>query len=152
MFPELAGRIRGPHPDIPANVSFGNRRGVDLEHVRESLQSLDNYLVRLLDQLDEIASSSELSPDEVRRRVLEGGAIVHCEAVRIHPFVNGNGRTARLCINYFLFRYGYRPLPIERPREEYLQAIDAWLHGSDIAPMADLLDAMQAEQSVSEPG
>lgn len=36
--------------------------------------------------------------------------------VRIHPFIDGNGRTARACVNYFARRYGGQmPLPFERP-------------------------------------
>ena len=47
---------------------------------------------------------------------LAGGA--HAEWVRIHPFANGNGRTARLWANYLLVRYGLIPVVRLRPRPE----------------------------------
>ncbi len=144
IFPELAGHTRGPIPDIPANNSFGFRRGIEYERVPDSLTKLDQYLVTLLDQLDGFAQSTDPTRQRFRRNVLEAGSVVHCEIVRIHPFVNGNGRTARLCINYFLVRYGLRPIPIERPKDEYIRAIDAWLDKSDISPMADLLESLAA--------
>jgi Fic family protein len=48
-------------------------------------------------------------------------AFVHREFVRVHPFVDGNGRTARLLMNLVLFRNGY-PITIIPPilRSEYI--------------------------------
>lgn len=34
-------------------------------------------------------------------------AYLHDELVRIHPFIDGNGRTCRLLMNLYLLRYGY---------------------------------------------
>ena len=34
-------------------------------------------------------------------------AYLHDELVRIHPFVDGNGRTSRLLMNLYLLRHGY---------------------------------------------
>lgn len=38
------------------------------------------------------------------------------EWVRIHPFANGNGRTARLWANFLAMRYGVPPFVRLRPR------------------------------------
>jgi len=43
-------------------------------------------------------------------------AYVHGEWVRIHPFANGNGRTARLWANWIAMRYGFPPFVALRPR------------------------------------
>ena len=43
-------------------------------------------------------------------------AWVHAEWVRIHPFANGNGRTARLWANSIAIRYGLPPFIRLRPR------------------------------------
>lgn len=43
-------------------------------------------------------------------------AWAHGEWVRIHPFANGNGRTARLWANYVFCRYDFGPVVILRPR------------------------------------
>ena len=42
----------------------------------------------------------------------------HGEWVRIHPFANGNGRTARLLANYTLVRFGFGPALSIRPRPD----------------------------------
>lgn len=52
-------------------------------------------------------------------------AELHDNIVAVHPFNDGNGRTARLMMNYLLLRHGY-PLvivPVET-RHEYLAALD----------------------------
>lgn len=49
----------------------------------------------------------------------------HLKFVSIHPFVDGNGRVARLLMNMILLKYGYSPI-IVRPsdRKKYLAAIE----------------------------
>ena len=43
----------------------------------------------------------------------------------VHPFADGNGRTARLLMNYLLLRTGRPPTIIEvSQRSEYLNALD----------------------------
>lgn len=51
----------------------------------------------------------------------------HYEFVRIHPFTNGNGRTARLITNLIALRFGYRPLRLYHregeSRKNYIAAM-----------------------------
>ncbi|TVX98258.1 Fic family protein [Cohnella terricola] len=52
-------------------------------------------------------------------------AAVHSEFVNIHPFVDGNGRTARLLLNFELMKNGYPPIVIEKEqRLAYYTALD----------------------------
>jgi fido (protein-threonine AMPylation protein) len=51
-------------------------------------------------------------------RVVGLAAWAHGEWVRIHPFANGNGRTARLWANYVFCRYGLLPIVVVRPRPD----------------------------------
>ncbi|MCM1265777.1 MAG: Fic family protein [Candidatus Gastranaerophilales bacterium] len=53
------------------------------------------------------------------------GIMAHLKFVSIHPFTDGNGRTARLLMNTLLLKYGYAPIII-RPtdRKKYLTAIE----------------------------
>lgn len=50
---------------------------------------------------------------------------LHGEFIKIHPFVDGNGRTARLLLNLELIKYGYSPVVIKTEnRAEYYDALD----------------------------
>ncbi len=54
------------------------------------------------------------------------GAQLHYNLVAIHPFTDGNGRTARLLMNYHLLRHGYPHTIIEvENRAEYLITLEA---------------------------
>lgn len=51
-------------------------------------------------------------------------ADLHAEFERIHPFLDGNGRTGRLVLNLVLVRLGYPPAIIyKRQRSTYLMAL-----------------------------
>ncbi len=50
---------------------------------------------------------------------------LHGELVKIHPFIDGNGRTARLLLNFELIQSGYPPVVIKTEnRADYYDALD----------------------------
>ena len=56
---------------------------------------------------------------------VERAALVHLKFVKIHPFVDGNGRTARLLLNFELMKAGYPPIVIRKEsRLQYYDALD----------------------------
>ncbi len=67
-----------------------------------------------------------------KMHAVERAALAHYELVTIHPFVDGNGRTARLLMNLLLLQAGYPPAIIRtRDRLAYIQALEtAQLGGS----------------------
>ncbi|OEH86586.1 cell filamentation protein Fic [Desulfuribacillus stibiiarsenatis] len=57
--------------------------------------------------------------------VIQRAAILHIVFVKIHPFVDGNGRTARMLLNLELMKHGYPPLIIKKEeRLQYYNALD----------------------------
>ena len=73
----------------------------------------------------EFVNSFENEPKE-KLAVIEFSARAHFWLVHINPFIDGNGRTARLLMNLFLMRHGFPPAVIlksDRPR--YYTALEA---------------------------
>lgn len=66
---------------------------------------------------------------EGRLSPVELAALFHYRYIRIHPFEDGNGRIARLLVNYILTRHNY-PMIVVRSRNKN-QYLDA-LHQADI--------------------
>lgn len=64
----------------------------------------------------------------------------HFRLTAIHPFSDGNGRTARLLMNLMLIRGGYPPVAV-RPedRKEYLSALEKGSLSEDIGEFTDLM-------------
>lgn len=75
---------------------------------------------------------------------IERAARFHHEFVLIHPFGDGNGRTARLVVNYTLMKAGYMPIVIKSAdKKNYLSALQL-ADAGDLLPLTEYL----AEQEV----
>ena len=76
----------------------------------------------LVDWYNEAEQKGELSPVEL-------AALFHYRFIRIHPFEDGNGRIARLMVNYILSQHGWPMIVVRsRGKQEYLEA----LHQADM--------------------
>lgn len=137
---DLIGEFRGP-PKLPGiGARIGDRLGIASDQVGQQCREFIGTLQQLLDRFDQMLPGEprdRLNRD-ARRGVAEAAAWAHCEWVRIHPFANGNGRTARLLGNAILVRYGLPPVFRLRPRPEgsYAYAATAAMD-SNYLPMAD---------------
>ena len=76
----------------------------------------------LVDWYNKAEAEGKLSPVEL-------AVLFHYRYIRIHPFEDGNGRIARLLVNYILTKHDY-PMIVVRSRlkNEYLEA----LHAADL--------------------
>ncbi|MDE6381032.1 MAG: Fic family protein [Muribaculaceae bacterium] len=79
-------------------------------------------MTMLVDWYNEVEKSGKYTPVEL-------AALFHYRYIRIHPFEDGNGRIARLMVNYILARHGWPMIVVRsRNKQEYIEA----LHQSDV--------------------
>jgi len=66
-----------------------------------------------------------LNSQKNKLNIIELSALLHHKLVHIHPFFDGNGRTARLTMNLFLMQAGY-PLVVimKTDRKKYYDVLD----------------------------
>ena len=73
----------------------------------------------------------------------------HLNLVTIHPWVDGNGRTARLLMNYIQFCYHLFPTKIfKEDREEYILSLRQCQNEETNQPFLDFM-ARQLKKSLS---
>jgi len=125
------GAFRGSaHPvllDYEATVG-----GLPTTRACEVAAEVDNLISELQDRvlaLDELDSQGD--PDVLTaafvEAVLDTAAWLHGEWIRIHPFVNGNGRTARMWVLWLCSRYGLPQLLPLRPRPDMVYGPASYL-------------------------
>lgn len=70
---------------------------------------------------------------------IKKAAFLHHEFVRIHPFLDGNGRVARLITNLYLMRQGYPAIVLKKEdRRKYYQVLQR-ADGGDLSQFANFI-------------
>lgn len=112
------GAFRGEPGLEKTGVKIGRYRGTPAARVAGELQRFEEILQAAVAQLDRVLPvGRNLNVDEYGA-VIDLCAWAHAEWVRIHPFANGNGRSARLWANFLAIRYGLPPFIRLRPRPD----------------------------------
>ncbi len=89
----------------------------------------------------------EVNKNPKNYEAIELAAFAHHELVRIHPFVDGNGRVARLLCNLILMVKGYPPITIRRvDRKKYFDCLEK-AHFGDFKAFVDFI-ALRVEESL----
>ena len=87
-----------------------------------SPEETPSLMADLVDWYNTAEKEGKLSPVEL-------AALFHYRYIRIHPFEDGNGRIARLMVNFILTRHDYPMIVVRsRRKSEYLEA----LHQTDL--------------------
>jgi len=71
--------------------------------------------------------------------IVDYAALAHFELVDIHPFIDGNGRTARLLMNLILMNQGFPPtIILKTDRIRYYRTLEL-AHGGASKPFVDFI-------------
>ncbi|HUY54177.1 MAG TPA: Fic family protein [Candidatus Nanopelagicaceae bacterium] len=124
-----------PHPNARPSERPGSFREHDLEPFPGGMAPPS--WVRVQAAMTDWARS--LAAVVARDNPVESLAAAHGAFERIHPFLDGNGRTGRLLLNLLLVRSGYPPAVIyTRDRTRYLQALSR-ADAGDPGPLGELV-------------
>lgn len=134
-FPDYAGTQRVEPIDIAgdsccAPVDIGHQLAILCEEVQARLLTIEE---------------SEEHPELVGVQV-EVVAIAHARLLKIHPFPDGNGRTARLLLNLMFMRFGLRPVEVKNA-DRYIPRLRRAING-DYTGLVDLLLSQQERESL----
>jgi Fic family protein len=103
------------------NINAGNYRQENVvisgaNHIPPKHYEISNLMQKLI---------SEYHNDWEQFHPIIRATLLHGEFVKIHPFIDGNGRTSRLLLNFELMRNGYTPIIIKNEnRAKYYEVID----------------------------
>lgn len=88
----------------------------------------------------DLAYKTDLNPIEL-------AAWTHAEFVHIHPFIDGNGRTSRLLMNYQLMANNFPPVSIEAEnRLNYYNCLEEYSLHKNIGLFADMIAELVEKQ------
>lgn len=83
---------------------------------------------------------SDLNPIEL-------AAWTHAEFVKIHPFVDGNGRTSRLIMNYQLMKNGFLPISVNKEDKlDYFNFLEEYAVNGNLELFADFIADLEEKQ------
>ncbi len=125
-----------PHPDALPSESPGNFRQHDLRPFSRGMRPptfplVHERMTSWVDTTNQLRAGSGPLCERV--------AAMHSAYERIHPFIDGNGRTGRLLMNLVLVAMGYPPGVIQkRERGAYLRALDLSDRGNH-GPLGELI-------------
>jgi len=106
------------------------------EEIGAAPEDVPEEMSELLEELQDIESKNALT----------AAAYFHAKFENIHPFADGNGRTGRLMMNYFLLLHNHPPVIIhEEDREGYYAALEAWDREQELSPLCSYLKEQTAK-------
>ncbi|MGI2026461.1 Fic family protein [Endozoicomonas acroporae] len=135
--------VKTIHQLVLKNIDDGNAGRYRQENVviagAEHTPPDHYHLPQLMNDLVEWYQQQSYHP-------LERSARLHVDFVGIHPFVDGNGRTARLLMNFDLMGSGYLPVIIRKEnRLAYYEALDKAHTQKDYGQFIEMVTSAQEE-------
>ncbi|WP_025725161.1 Fic family protein [Acholeplasma granularum] len=121
----------------------GQYRKVNIQ-IKDSMHQPPDY-VKVYDRMAKFFYDLE----HFKGSTVQKACFAHAQIFKIYPFLEGNGRLARLILNYILLYEGYMPLSVPVSlKDEYLEHIDTFKEEKDLAPFVGfikklLLDAYE---------
>ena len=116
--PEAKGKYR----NVPVRILGTNAKPSEPYLIKPQIENLLNWY------------------NQIKIDIIEKIALFHLKFENIHPFLDGNGRTGRLILNFELMKQGFPPINIKyKDRKRYYDAFKAYNETEDSSLMTDLI-------------
>lgn len=131
LFPRLSGIPR------QAAILFGARAGVEPENIYDCLRALSAQFRS--DLAEALTLQHDL--DALLDHVFHSAAVTHAEIIRVHPFVDGNGRWARFVTNLYVFDCGLEvgTIILAKDKKRYIDAMNRASDNREPGDLANIL-------------
>lgn len=140
--------------------------GIDTENAGQYRKTMvlisgSNYPVSKVDEIEKAMEDMIKNINDMREKnimhPIELAAELHRQLVYIHPFIDGNGRTARLAMNTLLIQEGYLPCVITPVvRGDYISSLEIahkkpdifhkFIADQEVETMKDFIRSMELER------
>ncbi|MDO8499220.1 MAG: Fic family protein [bacterium] len=143
-WPEIAGKYREENlkityskhlpPHYSEVVSLMVQKDTELQEKLETLRTAEGIMSGKNNKEEELLAAFDA--------VIRAAAWLHHTITFVHPFREGNGRTARLAANLILERYGLVGISVKIEKENknrYRQALAQIDSAGDFEPLANLI-------------
>ena len=118
------------------NENAGKYRNTNVLISGSAHRPVENFLVA--EKMGELIKWYDANKNNMHP--LELAAEFHFRFVYIHPFIDGNGRTARLLMNLILMRNGYPIAVIKNDdRDEYMKAVETASTSGNLNDFVDIV-------------
>ena len=116
------------------HLVFGPNRSVHRNEVEPQLEAVFRRLEPSIQSFIDNPTAADFEP-----LAIHTAAWAHAEVIRIHPFIDGNGRSSRVLMNAILVGLRLPPIPVEAVKQEYNEALNMYFRTQNLRPLEDLL-------------
>ncbi len=128
-------------------LSGGSYRNVNIRIPGATHQPPD--YIKVYDRMKRYFYKLETYPGDA----VEKAVFSHVELAKIHPFLDANGRLARLVMNYYLMKENYLPISMSSDmKDEYIKVLEIFKVEKDIKPFVDFVrqELVKRYQEINE--
>lgn len=95
---------------------------------------------------DRMKKYFDFTLEEPTNNLLEYISYCHLQLAKIHPFLDGNGRTSRLVLNYQLIKHGLMPVIIKKNQfNTYFDCLEEFKVNKNIRPFVRFLEELETK-------
>ena len=131
--------LKDIHEKVVNGFSNGGLyRNVDIS-IRGSNHTPPSF-IKVYDRMRKYFDEINQESDNIYYKI----AFSHLQLMKVHPFLDGNGRLARIVLNCMLLHYGLKPIIIRyEEKDHYFEMLEEFKVNKNIEPFIDFIKSQQ---------